>query len=176
MIYFIVNILFNIFVDRISKNEGQIQKFSSLGRVPTKAIPGSACYNVYSLRDITIRPGGTEKIPIVTGFKFSKKYVCRAYPRSSMSVLPTFLGGGVIDSDYRGNICIILTNFAACSIDIEIGDRIAEIMFLKPEKVSFDEVKEFEMATDINDGVPSKAIEEIIFKNMMKIMLEKFNE
>ena len=33
-----------------------------------------------------------------------------------------------------------------------------------------------EMATDINDGVPSKTIEKIIFKNMMKIMLEKFNE
>ena len=33
-----------------------------------------------------------------------------------------------------------------------------------------------EMALDINDGVPSKTIEKIIFKNMMKIMLEKFNE
>ena len=33
-----------------------------------------------------------------------------------------------------------------------------------------------DMATDINDGVPSKTIEKIIFKNMMKIMLEKFNE
>ena len=33
-----------------------------------------------------------------------------------------------------------------------------------------------EMATDINDGVLSKTIEKIIFKNMMKIMLEKFNE
>ena len=64
-----------------------------------------------------------------------------------MSVLPTFLGGGVIDSDYRGNICMILTNFATCSIDIEIGDRIAEIMFLKPKKVSFHEVKEFDDRT-----------------------------
>ena len=33
-----------------------------------------------------------------------------------------------------------------------------------------------EMATDINDGVPSKAIDEIIFNNMMKIMLKKLNE
>ena len=115
MIYFIVNILFNIFVDRISKNEGPIQKFSSLDRVPNKATPGSACYNVYSLRDITIRPGGTEKIPLVTGFTFSKKYVCRACPRSSMSVLPTFLGGGVIDSDYRGNMCLHVFN-KLCSL------------------------------------------------------------
>ena len=120
----------------------KIKKFSSLGRVPTKATPGSASYNVYSSRDITRRPGGTEKIPLNIGFKFLKKYVCRAYPRSSMSVLPTFLGGGVIDSDYRGNICMMLTNFAACSIEIKIGDKIAQIILLKPEEVSFDEVQE----------------------------------
>ena len=64
-----------------------------------------------------------------------------------MSVLPTFLGGGEINFDYRGNIFIILTNFAACSIDIKIGDRIAKIMFLKPEEVSFDEVEEFDDRT-----------------------------
>ena len=65
-----------------------------------------------------------------------------------MSVLPTFLRGGVIDSDYRGNIAIILTtNFTACDVDIKIGDRIAQIMFLRPEVVSFEEVTEFTYRT-----------------------------
>ena len=64
-----------------------------------------------------------------------------------MSVLPTFLGGGVIDSDYRGNICMILTNFAACSNEIKIGDRVAQIMLLKHEEVSFDEVQDFDDRT-----------------------------
>ena len=73
--------------------------------------------------------------------------MCRAYPRSSMSVLPTFLGEGIIDWDYRGNICIILTNFAASDVEIKIGDMIAEIMFLKPEKVSFYEVEKFDDRT-----------------------------
>ena len=118
-------------------------RFGAWGRVPIKATPGSACYDVYSPVDITIRPGRTEKIPLGIGFKFSKKYVCRAYPRSSMSVLPTFLGGGAIDSDYRGNVTIILTHFAASSVEIKNGDRIAQIMFLMPEKVVFEEVEEF---------------------------------
>ena len=60
-----------------------------------------------------------------------------------MSVLPTFLGGGVIESDYRGNIAILTTNFTACDVDIKIGDRIAQLMFLRPEVVSFEEVTEF---------------------------------
>lgn len=33
----------------------------------------------------------------------------------------------------------------------------------------------FDMATDINDGKPTKEIESIIFKNMMKIMLNEFS-
>lgn len=125
----------------------KFKRFSKLGRVPTKATPGSACYDVYSSVDIKIRPGGTEKIPLGVGFKISKKYVGRAYPRSSMSVLLTFLGGGVIDSDYRGNICITLTNFAVSDVEIKIGDRIAQIMFVRPEEVSFYEVEEFDCRT-----------------------------
>ena len=68
-----------------------------------------------------------------------------------MSVLPTFLGGGVIDSDYTGNICIILTNFAASKVDIRVGDRITQI-FLRPEEVSFDEVEEFDDRTARGTG------------------------
>ena len=40
----------------------------------------------------------------------------------------------MIDSDYRGNIGIILTNFTACDVDIKIGDRIAQIIILKTAK------------------------------------------
>ena len=69
-----------------------------------------------------------------------------------MSVLPIFLGGGVIDWDYRGNICIILTNFAASDVEIKIGDRIAEIIFLKSEEVSFDEVEKFDDRTSRGTG------------------------
>ena len=59
-----------------------------------------------------------------------------------MSVLPTFLGGGVIDLDYRGNISIILINFTGSNVEIKNGDKIAQ-MFLRPEEVVFEEVEEF---------------------------------
>lgn len=130
----------------------KFKKFSALGRVPTKTAPGYVCYNVYSSIDITIRPGGTQKIPLGIGFKFSKKYVCRVYPRSRMSVLPTILGEGVIGSDYRPNNCITLTDFAASNKYINIGDRIAQIMLLNPVEVSFDEVEEFEDRTSRGSG------------------------
>lgn len=77
------------------------KKFSSLGRVPTKATPGAACFDVYSLVEVRLRPGERKQIPLDIGFKFSKKLCCRIYPRSGLSLLPTFIGGGVIDSSYE---------------------------------------------------------------------------
>ena len=81
--------------------------------------------------------------PLDIGFKFSKKLCCRIYPRSGLSLLPTFIGGGVIDSDYRGNISVILTNFASFDVEIKVGDKIAQIMFTKPAEVFFEEVEDF---------------------------------
>lgn len=60
---------------------------------------------------------------------------------------PVFLGGGVLDSDYRGNISVILTNFSSWSVNIEKGDRIAQVMFIKREEVEFEEVDQFDDAT-----------------------------
>ena len=79
------------------------------------------------------------------GFKFLKRYVCTICLRSSLSLLPTFIGGGVVDWDYRGNMSVILTNLDLFDVNIKVGNRIAQILFLKTEEASFDEV--FELGT-----------------------------
>ena len=61
--------------------------------------------------------------------------------------------------------------------------RILKKRTLTPEEKEFLEKKLmageykslFDMAKDINDGKPTKEIENIIFKNMMKIMLNEFS-
>lgn len=61
--------------------------------------------------------------------------------------------------------------------------RILKKRTLTPEEKKFLEKKLmageykslFDMATDINDGKPTKEIENIIFKNMIKIMLNEFS-
>ena len=108
----------------------KFKKFSSCARLPTLATPGSACFDVYSLRCVTLECGVTRSIETDLGMKFAKKYVARIYPRSGLSMKGLFLGG-VIDSDYRGNISIILTNLSQGTFEIETGNRIAQLMFLK---------------------------------------------
>ena len=109
----------------------KFKKFSSNAYTPTKSAEGSACFDVYSAKDVTLRPGLAKKVDLNLGFQFSKKYVCRICPRSSLSLKPLFLGGGVIDFDCRGNISVILTNSSSWSVNIEKGDRIAQVMFIK---------------------------------------------
>ena len=133
----------------------KFKKYSYAVRVPTKATSGSACYNFYSTIDVKVAPGVTKKISLDLGFKFSKRYVFRICPRSSLSPLQTFIGGGVVDSDYRRNISVILTNFDLSDVNITVGDRIAQIMFLKTEEASFDEVFELGTTARVSGGFGS---------------------
>ena len=64
---------------------------------------------------------------------------------------PLFLGGSVIESEYRDNISVILTNFSSFAADIKKGEKIAQIVFLQKEEVTFEEVDEFNDTTI--DGV-----------------------
>ena len=125
----------------------KFKKFSSRARLPTLAAPGSACFDVCSSRCVTLEPGVTRSIETDLGTKFAKKYVARICPRSGLSMKGLFLGGGVIDSEYRGNISIILTNLCQRTFEIEIGDRIAQLMFFKKEEVDFVEVDEYDDKT-----------------------------
>ena len=74
------------------------------------------------------------------GFQFSKKFACRIYPRCGLSLKSLFLGSGVVDSGYRGNISVILTNFDWSNVEIKKRDGISQIIFLiKEEADSFDD-------------------------------------
>ena len=57
----------------------KFKKSSSLSCVPTKSTPGSACYDVYSAREVLLGPGATNIVELNLGFKFANKYVCRIY-------------------------------------------------------------------------------------------------
>ena len=114
--------------------KSKFKRFSSLARVPTKATPGSACYNVYSSRNVSLGSGITKTVKFDLSFQFSKKYTCRIYPRPGLSLKLLFLGVGVIDFDYRSNISVILTSFSLWNVDLKEGGRISQIIFIKKEE------------------------------------------
>lgn len=50
--------------------------------------------------------------------------------------------GGVIDSEYRGDITVCLMNFAFRNYEVKAGDRVAQIIFKKYENHDFEEATE----------------------------------
>ena len=97
----------------------KFRRFRSLARVPTKSTPGSACQGIYSTRDVLLGPGAADTVELDLGFKFVKKYICRIYSKSGLSLRPLFLDGGVTDSGYRGTILVVLTNFSSWKFEIK---------------------------------------------------------
>ena len=97
-----------------------------------------------------------ERVLVPTGlyFEFEKGYEAQVRARSGLALkkglgLPN--GIGTIDSDYRGELKVILINMSREDVVIEDGDRIAQVVFMKietPELVEVEEISD----TERSDG------------------------
>ena len=65
---------------------------------------------------------------------------------------------GTVDSDYRGEIKIILASFSDKVFTIQNGDRVAQIVFSKIEKIEFEEVSSLEDSQRSSAGFGSSGI------------------
>ncbi len=96
-------------------------------------------------KSINIKPKTSSLIPTGLSFAFSEDYEIQIRPRSGLaaknniSVLNT---PGTIDSDYRGEIKIILYNHGSDDFSVKNGDRIAQMILAPIEKIEFEETKE----------------------------------
>ena len=133
----------------------KFKRFSSRARIPQKATKDSACYDVFAARCKILETKATRSIETDLRFAFSKKHMARIYPRSSLSLQLIFVGGGVVDADYRGNVKVILTNLSDRAKEIEGGDRIAQVLFVKKEETKFEEVSEFDETERVCKGSES---------------------
>ncbi len=93
---------------------------------------------------INIEPLGRALIKTGLFLEMEIGLECQVRPRSGMalkkgiSVLNT---PGTIDADYRGEIGVILVNLSKETVTIEDGERIAQLIFCKVEKINFLEVE-----------------------------------
>ena len=122
----------------------KFKRFSSCVHIPQKVTIGSACYNLFAAKTVLLEPNAMRSLETDIGFCFSKKYAAKIYPRSSLSLRSVFAGGGMIYSDFRGNIHVILSSFSSSRVEINIGDRIGQVLFQRKEEPNFVEVSSFD--------------------------------
>jgi dUTP pyrophosphatase len=112
-------------------------------RVSGKSIPqyahaGDAGADITASEKIAIPP--RERTLVSTGVRLEipEGYVGLIWPRSGLAVKKGIdCGAGVIDSHYRGEVKILLFNHSDNEFQIEPGDRIAQILIQKVERVKF---------------------------------------
>lgn len=99
--------------------------------LPTKGSDGAAGYDLYSTEEVTIPPGERRLVSTGLRMKIPSTLYGRIAPRSGLAVRNNIdIGAGVIDSDYRGEIKVLLINNGNRDVvHLEASTRIAQIVF-----------------------------------------------
>lgn len=94
-----------------------------------------------------IEPGERKLIKTNLFIEIPQGYILEICSRSGLALkngIQVLNAPGIIDSDYRGNIGIILLNTSDSPFQIRQGDRIAQAILKKVEKIEFEEVEELD--------------------------------
>lgn len=116
-----------------------------VGKMPQYATAGAAAADLYACldRDIVLKPGERAGIPTGIAIELPGPQIAALiFARSGLASkkgLALSNGVGVIDSDYRGEIVVLVVNLGREEARIQDGDRIAQIMFTPVYQACFQE-------------------------------------
>lgn len=123
---------------------------SNLVALPTYATPASAGVDLRADLKVPliVNPGENVKIPTGIAIKLpSPSVVALVFARSGLASrhgMGLTNGVGVIDSDYRGELQVLVQNLGDERVTINPGDRIAQMVFLPVFRALFEEVSELQ--------------------------------
>jgi dUTP pyrophosphatase len=122
----------------------KLENFDNSHSLPFYATEGSAGMDVCAMieEEIVIKPSEISIIPTGLSIELPNGYEAQIRPRSGLAIksgVTVLNSPGTIDSDYRGEIKIILINLGKSDFIVKKGDRIAQMVINKFEKVEWEE-------------------------------------
>lgn len=133
------------------------KRLSSTAIIPTKGSPGAAGFDLYADEDVCFGPiysGESPHALVSTGIsvQIPRGWYGRIAPRSGLAVKYGMdVLAGVIDSDYTGEIKVILHCTKNLLVNLKKGERIAQLIIEKCGEWNIMEVSELEN-TERGDG------------------------
>ena len=107
-----------------------IKKLSDNGVIPTKGSADAAGYDLYTTESYELKVGERKAFKTDISLAIPQGLYGRVAPRSGLAVKKGIdVMAGVIDADYRGEILVALINLGQESVQINAGDKIAQIIF-----------------------------------------------
>ncbi len=112
---------------------------------PSRMSEGSAGYDLYAAEDAVIPAAsvsedgrvdvGRSLVPVGFAIELPDGTVGRIGSRSGLSVRSNIeVGAGWVDSDYRGEVMVEMKNLSSIDYEVNKGDRIAQLIFLRVEQ------------------------------------------
>ncbi len=119
--------------------------------LPANATPGSAGLDLLAAVNDTIvlPPGGRLLVPTGVAFALPAGMEAQIRPRSGLALkfgVTCLNAPGTIDSDYRGEVGVILINHGAAPFTITRGMRIAQLVLAQVTRLAWDEVDALPMS------------------------------
>jgi len=112
-------------------------------------------------KKILIAPNSAEMIPTGIAIAVPSRYEAQIRPRSGLAVkngITVLNSPGTIDSDYRGEILVILINHSKKDFEVVRGMRIAQMVISKIEQFNLISVDELNTTDRGKDGFGSTGI------------------
>ena len=129
----------------------KVQLLMPEAKVPTRATPGAAGLDLYSVEDLVLYPGCKEMIETGVAIELAEDEVGMIWPRSGLAAkYAVDVLGGVVDNDYRNGVAVVLINHGERKLEISCGDRIAQLVV---QKCSFDEPQIVEDLSKTERGI-----------------------
>ena len=130
----------------------------------TNAIPfsysreGDACMDMYSLADDIIYPRGTVIIPTGIAVEIPEGYEGIVRGRSGLASKGIQAHLGTIDSAYRGDVGIIITNTSNTPFEVKAGMRLAQFTVKPVYHIELEEVEELSDTSRGSNGYGSSGV------------------
>ena len=120
----------------------KIKKLNKNLPTPRQAYPGDAGMDLFASEHVVLQPMECVAIPVGLAIEIPRGYYAYITDKSGLSIkkkLKTM--GGVIDSNYRGEIHAGIMNLSDVPYTFEVGDKVAQMIIQKTEEVEFEEVE-----------------------------------
>ena len=112
--------------------------------LPKKASEGSAGWDLKAIEAVEIPSHSTCKVPCGFALEIPTGYEAQIRSRSGLAWEGIVVANspGTIDSDYRGEVCVLLRNDSSQNFIVKEGDRIAQMIIAKVPHVMLVETEE----------------------------------
>ena len=121
----------------------KVQKLSNNAALPKRGTSGAAGYDLSAAHDCTIPAGGKGLVKTGLSISFPTGLYARIAPRSGLA-LKKFIavGADIVDSDYRGDVGVVLFSHGDQDFQVKMGDRIAQLTLERIDTPPVQEVQD----------------------------------